>query len=58
MSKVDKMLELYDSEKFLDLTVVPHKEEWLVGLNRKEDEAKDVIDEPVVLFTSHGLISW
>jgi hypothetical protein len=52
------MLELYDSEKFLDLTVVPHKEEWLVGLNRKEDEAKDVIDEPVVLFTSHGLISW
>ncbi|KAM0930780.1 hypothetical protein ACQ4PT_000703 [Festuca glaucescens] len=49
ISKVDKMLELYDNEKILNLTVVPHKAEWPVGLNREEVEAKDVIDDPVVL---------
>ncbi|KAM0904206.1 hypothetical protein ACQ4PT_018170 [Festuca glaucescens] len=49
MSKVDKMLELYDSEKVLNLTVVKHKAEWPVGLNREETEAKNLLDEPVVL---------
>ncbi|KAM0912473.1 hypothetical protein ACQ4PT_012773 [Festuca glaucescens] len=49
MSKVDEMLELYDSDKVLNLTVVKHKAEWPIGLNREDVEAKDLVDVPVVL---------
>ncbi|KAM0929547.1 hypothetical protein ACQ4PT_001592 [Festuca glaucescens] len=49
MAKVDEMLELYDSEKVLNLTVVNHKAEWPIGLNRQDVEATDVVDVPVVL---------
>ncbi|KAM0850096.1 hypothetical protein ACQ4PT_053296 [Festuca glaucescens] len=36
-------------DKVLNLTVVKHKAEWPIGLNREDGEAKDLVDVPVVL---------
>ncbi|KAM0916913.1 hypothetical protein ACQ4PT_009918 [Festuca glaucescens] len=58
MSKVDKMLELYDSEKVLNLTVVKHKAKWPVGFNREETEAKNLVDEPVVLSVDKAWVNF
>ncbi|KAK1646972.1 hypothetical protein QYE76_064777 [Lolium multiflorum] len=49
MAKVDEMLELYDSENVLNITVVKDKAEWPIGLNREDVEATNVVDVPVVL---------
>ncbi|KAM0886615.1 hypothetical protein ACQ4PT_029578 [Festuca glaucescens] len=49
MSKVDEMVQLYDSEKVLNLTVLKHKAEWPIGLNRDDGEATNLVDVPVVL---------
>jgi hypothetical protein len=49
MAKVHEMLELYDSEKVLNITVVKDKAEWPIGLNREDVEATNVVDVPVVL---------
>ncbi|KAK1650008.1 hypothetical protein QYE76_067813 [Lolium multiflorum] len=49
MAKVHEMLELYDSDKVLNLTVVKHKAKWPIDLNREDVEATDVVDVPVVL---------
>ncbi|KAM0857193.1 hypothetical protein ACQ4PT_048645 [Festuca glaucescens] len=58
MSKVDEMLELYDSDKVLNLTVVKHKAEWPIGLNREDVEAKDLVDVPVVLSDNNSGINF
>jgi hypothetical protein len=49
MQKIEEMLELYDSDKVLNITVIKHKSAWPVGLNTEEDGGNAVIEEPVVL---------
>ncbi|KAM0849442.1 hypothetical protein ACQ4PT_053734 [Festuca glaucescens] len=58
MSKVDEMVQLYDSEKVLNLTVLKHKAEWPIGLNRYDGEATNLVDVPVVLSDNKSRINF
>ncbi|KAM0866725.1 hypothetical protein ACQ4PT_042449 [Festuca glaucescens] len=58
MSKVDKMLDLYDNDKVLNITVMMHKAEWPVGLNRDEMDGPVELEELVVLSVGTAGVSF
>ncbi|KAM0913460.1 hypothetical protein ACQ4PT_012160 [Festuca glaucescens] len=58
MSKVEKMLDLYDNDKVLNITVMKHKAEWPVGLNRDELDGPVELEEPVVLYVDTTGVSF
>ncbi|KAM0822427.1 hypothetical protein ACQ4PT_071500 [Festuca glaucescens] len=58
MSKVEKMLHLYDNGKVVNISVMKQKAQCPVGLNRDEMDGPFELEEPVVLCVDSACVSF